>query len=221
MKLIREEALRVEVLTEQTKKQKHFYIEGVFLQGDILNKNKRVYPMPILEKEVNRYTTEFIKENRAMGELGHPDTPSIILDNVSHKIISLHREGKNFIGKARILRTMPKGKLAESLLSEGIVLGVSSRGLGSVLTESNGSSVVQEDFVLSTAADIVADPSAPDAFVKGIMEGKEWVLESGIWREEELDTIQKKLKKVYPKVQLTQLQQESWEKDLEKYLRTL
>lgn len=221
MKLIREEAMPVEVLTENAKSGKRYYIEGIYLQGDLLNKNKRLYPLPILEKEVKRYNEEFVQQNRALGELGHPDTPTVVLENVSHKILSLKQEGKNFIGKARILNTTPKGKIAEALLFEGVVLGVSSRGLGSVLTESNGNSIVQDDFFLSTAADIVSDPSAPDAFVQGIMEGKEWVLESGIWKEEEIYHIQKKLKKIYPKITMENLQQEQWIAALAKFLRGL
>ena len=159
------------------------YIEGVFLQGDICNRNKRMYPMETLSREVDRYTKTFVKEGRALGELGHPDGPTVNLDRVSHKIVSLKQEGKNYIGKAQLLET-PMGKIAKSLISEGVKLGVSSRGVGSLSQTNEGHKIVGEDFQLATAADIVADPSAPDAFVNGIMEGKEWVWEGGSLREE-------------------------------------
>ena len=159
------------------------YIEGVFLQGEIKNRNGRMYPVNTLSREVNRYNESFIKKGRALGELGHPDGPTVNLDRVSHKITQLRQEGNNFIGKAQLLDT-PMGKIAKSLIDEGVTLGVSSRGVGSLKTTSEGYKVVGEDFMLATAADIVADPSAPDAFVSGIMEGKEWVWEGGILREQ-------------------------------------
>jgi len=182
MKLIREEIESVEVIVEQRNGQKHLYIEGIFLQGDIKNRNGRMYPSQTLAKEVGRYNEQFVKKGRALGELGHPDGPSINLDRVSHKITSLRQEGTNFIGRAQILST-PMGKIASSLLDEGVMLGVSSRGMGSLREDRNGIKIVGEDFMLATAADIVADPSAPDAFVNGIMEGKEWVWDGGILRE--------------------------------------
>ena len=181
MKLIREEIEEVKVLIERKGSKKSLYIEGVFLQGDIKNRNGRMYPMETLRKEVGRYIKENVSSGRALGELGHPDGPTVNLDRVSHKIVSLKESGSNFIGKAKILST-PMGKIAESLLSDGVKLGVSSRGIGSI-TRQEGINVVGEDFMLATAADIVADPSAPDAFVEGIMEGKDWVWEGGILRE--------------------------------------
>jgi hypothetical protein len=182
MKLIREEIESVEVIVEQRNGQKHLYIEGIFLQGDIKNRNGRMYPCETLAREVGRYNENFVQKGRALGELGHPDGPSINLDRVSHKITSLRQEGTNFIGRAQILST-PMGNIAKSLLDEGVKLGVSSRGMGSLREDRNGIKVVGEDFMLATAADIVADPSAPDAFVNGIMEGKEWVWDGGILRE--------------------------------------
>ena len=182
MKLITEEISNVKIITEGKGTNKRLYIEGVFLQGDLKNRNGRVYPMTTLEKEVDRYNENFVAKGRALGELGHPDGPTVNLDRVSHKITSLVREGTNFRGKAQILNT-PMGKIASSLLDEGVMLGVSSRGVGSLREDRSGAKVVGEDFMLATAADIVADPSAPDAFVSGIMEGKEWVWEGGILRE--------------------------------------
>ena len=183
MKLITEEVTNVKVITEGTGTNKKLYIEGVFLQGEIKNRNGRMYPISTLSREVNRYCENFVNKGRALGELGHPDGPTVNLDRVSHKITSLVQEGNNFKGKAQILDT-PMGKIASSLLDSGVMLGVSSRGVGSLQTTSEGHKVVGEDFMLATAADIVADPSAPDAFVSGIMEGKEWVWEGGILREQ-------------------------------------
>ena len=182
MKLITEEISDVKFITEGKGSKKKMYIEGVFLQGDLKNRNGRMYPVGTLAKEVNRYNEAFVAKGRALGELGHPDGPTVNLDRVSHKITSLRQEGKNFVGKAQLLDT-PMGKIAKSLLDEGVTLGVSSRGVGSLRESNNGCKVVGEDFMLATAADIVADPSAPDAFVSGIMEGKEWVWEGGILRE--------------------------------------
>jgi len=182
MKLITEGNFEdVQVLEEERNGKKHLYIEGVFLQADIKNRNGRVYPFGVLEREVGRYNEQYIGAGRALGELGHPDGPTVNLDRVSHKIISLKAEGSNFLGKAQILTT-PMGDIAKNLLENGVKLGVSSRGMGSI-EEKNGANYVRDDFMLATAADIVADPSAPDAFVNGIMEGKEWVWENGIIKE--------------------------------------
>ena len=174
MKLIREEIENVEFIVENRNGKKSLFIEGVFLQGDIKNRNGRMYPMETLRREVQRYSENHVNAGRALGELGHPEGPTVNLDRVSHKIVSLKENGSNFIGKAKILHT-PMGKIADNLLSEGVKLGVSSRGMGSLKMTREGVNIVGEDFMLATAADIVADPSAPDAFVNGIMEGKEWV----------------------------------------------
>ena len=181
MKLITEQIEDVKLVTEGTGDDKKLYIEGVFLQSELKNRNGRMYPFSVLEKEVNRYNEEYVKNKRALGELGHPDGPTVNLDRVSHRITSLKAEGNNFIGKAQILDT-PMGKIAKSLLGEGVQLGVSSRGMGSI-DKTESCNVVRDDFMLTTAADIVADPSAPDAFVNGIMEGKEWVWNNGILKE--------------------------------------
>ena len=183
MKLITEEVSKVKFITEGKGAKKKLYIEGVFLQGDIKNRNGRMYPVDTLSKEVDRYNESFVQKGRALGELGHPEGPTVNLDRVSHKITSLVREGNNFKGKAQLLST-PMGKIASSLIDEGVTLGVSSRGVGSLREDRTGCKVVGEDFQLATAADIVADPSAPDAFVNGIMEGKEWVWEGGNLREQ-------------------------------------
>jgi len=183
MKLITEEVSQVKFIVEGKGTKKKMYIEGVFLQGDIKNRNGRMYPVNTLSKEVSRYNESFVQKGRALGELGHPDGPTVNLDRVSHKIVSLRQEGNNFIGKARLLET-PMGKIAKNLIAEGVTLGVSSRGVGSLKEDHTGCKVVGEDFMLATAADIVADPSAPDAFVSGIMEGKEWVWDGGILREQ-------------------------------------
>ena len=182
MKLIREEIETVEFVTEEKNGKKSLYIEGVFLQGNIKNRNGRMYPMETLAKEVQRYNESNVVTGRALGELGHPDGPTVNLDRVSHKITSLRESGSNFIGKAKILDT-PMGQIAKSLIGEGVKLGVSSRGIGSLKPTKEGFNVVGDDFMLATAADIVADPSAPDAFVEGIMEGKEWVWEGTTLRE--------------------------------------
>jgi len=192
MKLITEEVTNVKIISEGKGAAKKLYIEGVFLQGEIKNRNGRMYPITTLCREVDRYNENFVAKGRALGELGHPDGPTVNLDRVSHKITSLVQEGNNFIGKAQILNT-PMGKIASSLLDEGVCLGVSSRGVGSLQTTSEGHKVVGEDFMLATAADIVADPSAPDAFVSGIMEGKEWVWEGGILREQLASRTQKRI----------------------------
>jgi len=181
MKLITETIEDVQVITEGKGDSKKLYIEGVFLQSELKNRNGRMYPFQVLQKEVNRYNEEYIKTSRALGELGHPDGPTVNLDRVSHRIVSLAEDGTNFRGKAQILDT-PMGKIASSLLGEGVKLGVSSRGMGSI-DKREDCNVVMDDFMLATAADIVADPSAPDAFVNGIMEGKEWAWDNGILKE--------------------------------------
>ena len=182
MKLIREEIETVDFIVEERNGKKSMFIEGIFLQGDLKNRNGRMYPMETLRREVQRYSENHIQSGRALGELGHPDGPTVNLDRVSHKIVSLKENGSNFIGKAKILST-PMGKIAESLINEGVKLGVSSRGIGSLKQTREGVNIVGDDFMLSTAADIVSDPSAPDAFVEGIMEGKDWVWDGGILRE--------------------------------------
>mgnify|MGYP006229977521 FL=1 len=192
MKLITEEVSRVKFIVEGKGAKKKMYIEGVFLQGEIKNRNGRMYPMQTLAKEVHRYNESFVKKGRALGELGHPEGPTVNLDRVSHKITSLVQEGNNFRGKAQLLST-PMGKIASNLIGEGVTLGVSSRGVGSLKEDLHGCKVVGEDFMLATAADIVADPSAPDAFVSGIMEGKEWIWEGGILREQLAEKTQKRI----------------------------
>ena len=184
MRLITENIEDIQILSEEKDGKKHLYIEGVFLQSEIKNRNGRIYPFSVLEKEVGRYNEEYIKTGRALGELGHPDGPTVNLDRVSHRITSLKAEGTNFMGKAQILAT-PMGNIAKNLLEEGVKLGVSSRGMGSI-DRQESASYVMDDFMLATAADIVADPSAPDAFVNGIMEGKEWVWDNGILKEKEI-----------------------------------
>jgi hypothetical protein len=193
MKLIREEIESVKFLVETTKSgKKSLYIEGVFLQGNIKNRNGRMYPMETLRKEVARYNESNVRSGRALGELGHPDGPTVNLDRVSHKIVSLRESGSNFIGKAKILNT-PMGKIASALVEDGVKLGVSSRGIGSLKQTREGVNIVGDDFMLATAADIVADPSAPDAFVEGIMEGKEWVWEGGLLRERYAEETKKRI----------------------------
>jgi hypothetical protein len=185
MRLIKEHTESVSYLVEEKLgKGKEYFIEGVFLQSNLKNRNGRVYPVDILDKEVKRYNDEYVSKNRAFGELGHPDSPTINLDRVSHMIKSLRREGDNFIGRAKIMDT-PYGKIVKSLIDEGATLGVSSRGMGS-LQQKGGVSLVQNDFTLATAADIVADPSAPNAFVEGVMESKEWVMVDGKFVEKDL-----------------------------------
>jgi hypothetical protein len=192
MKLITEEISKVEFITEGKGTAKKSYIKGIFLQAEQVNRNGRMYPLSIMEREVSRYNENFVQKGRALGELGHPDGPTVNLDRVSHKICELYRDGNNFIGKAQLLET-PMGKIAKSLINEGVCLGVSSRGVGSLKMTNEGHKIVGEDFMLATAADIVADPSAPDAFVQGIMEGKEWVWEGGILRERLAEQTQKRI----------------------------
>ena len=211
MKLITESIEDIRILTEEKDGEKHLYIEGVFLQSEIKNRTGRIYPFDVLNKEVERYSEEYVKAGRALGELGHPDGPTVNLDRVSHKITSLKAEGNNFMGKARILDT-PMGKIAKSLLGEGVKLGVSSRGMGS-LKEDNGVKYVSDDFMLATAADIVADPSAPDAFVNGIMEGKEWVWEGGLLRERQIQEMKEEIDKA-SKVELEEKMLSAFDKFL-------
>ena len=193
MKLITETTEDIKYLKEEKDGKTNLFIEGVFLQSDLKNRNGRVYPREIMQREVDRYVKESIDKKRAMGELGHPDGPTINLDRVSHMITSLREDGSNYVGKAKILDT-PMGNIVKNLIDEGASLGVSSRGLGT-LKEKNGINEVQDDFVLSTAADIVADPSAPDAFVRGIMEHKEWVMVEGAWMEQDIDLAVRRIKK--------------------------
>ena len=185
MRLITEEVTQAKYIVEEKNGKKNYSIKGVFLQSDIKNKNGRIYPKEILQKEVARYNREFIQKNRAFGELGHPDGPTVNLERVSHMIKALNPEGNNFIGEARVLDT-PYGKIVKSLIDEGASLGVSSRGMGTLI-QTGGANVVKDDFYLATAADIVADPSAPDAFVEGIMENKEWIWDNGVLVEKNID----------------------------------
>ena len=205
MKLITEQIDDIEILSEEKNGKKHLYIEGTFLQGNIKNRNGRMYPMETLAREVDKYSNTYIKSGRAMGELGHPDGPIVNLDRVSHLITSLVQEGSNFKGKAKILDT-PMGQIAKSLLSEGVRLGVSSRGVGSLKLNREGVNVVADDFMLATAADIVADPSAPEAFVNGIMEGKEWVWTNSALKESDLRKVERDLDNASSKRELAERQ---------------
>ena len=206
MKLISEEIQNAEYLVEDNGGKKSYKIKGIFLQSDLKNRNGRVYPKEVLENEVERYNREFINKKRAFGELGHPDGPTVNLERVSHMITKLTPDGKNFIGEAKIMDT-PYGKIVKGLIDEGAQLGVSSRGMGSII-QRNGANYVKDDFYLATAADIVADPSAPDAFVEGIMESKEWVWENGklverdieAWKRQIREAKQRKLDEVKLKV---------------------
>ena len=193
MKLITETIEDVQVLTEEKNGKKDYKIKGVFMQADIKNRNGRIYPVETLAKEVRRYTKEFIEKKRAFGELGHPDGPTVNLERVSHMITSLKPEGKNFIGEAKVMDT-PYGKIVKNLIDEGAVLGVSSRGMGSI-QQQGGRNLVGKDFYLATAADIVADPSAPDAFVEGIMEGKEWVWDNGVLKSVTVEQYKSEIEK--------------------------
>ena len=193
MKLITETIEDVQILTEETNGKKDYKIKGVFMQADIKNRNGRIYPVETLAKEVRRYTKEFIEKKRAFGELGHPDGPTVNLEGVSHMITSLKPEGKNFIGEAKVMDT-PYGKIVKNLIDEGAVLGVSSRGMGSI-QQQGGRNLVGKDFYLATAADIVADPSAPDAFVEGIMEGKEWVWDNGVLKSVTVEQYKSEIEK--------------------------
>ena len=192
MKLISEEIQDAEYLIEDANGKKNYKIKGIFLQSDIKNRNGRVYPKEIMIKEVNRYNKEFVEKKRAFGELGHPDGPTVNLDRVSHMITNLQQDGSNYVGEAKIMNT-PYGKIVKGLIDEGAQLGVSSRGMGS-LEQRNGANYVKSDFMLATAADIVADPSAPDAFVQGIMESKEWVWDNGRLVERDVDAWRKEIR---------------------------
>ena len=195
MKLISEEAIDVNFVTEEDEnKKKNYFIEGIFMQSETKNRNGRVYPKVILQKEVKRYTEKFINTKRAFGELGHPDGPTVNLERVSHMITELVEDGDNFLGRAKIMDT-PYGKIVKNLIDEGAKLGVSSRGMGSLKPVQDGLQEVQNDFYLATAADIVADPSAPDAFVSGIMEGKEWIWDNGLLKEKEIVEYQKRVER--------------------------
>jgi len=195
MKLITEVYDTTKVIVEEKLgKGKQYFIEGIFLQSELKNRNGRMYPEKVMDKEVQRYCEEYIDKNRAYGELGHPDSPSINLDRVSHMIVGLRKEGTNYIGKAKILDT-PMGKIAKGLIGGGANLGVSSRALGSLKSNSEGVQIVQDDFMLSTAADIVADPSAPDAFVRGIMEGHEWVFVNGKYVQKNIEEVRSAIKR--------------------------
>ena len=194
MKLISEEATNVEFLTEATKTGKNYFIEGVFMQAETKNRNGRIYPKEVLVKEAKRYTKEFIESKRAFGELGHPDGPTVNLERVSHMITELVEVDQNFMGRAKIMDT-PYGKIVKNLIDEGARLGVSSRGMGSLKPGKDGIQEVQGDFYLATAADIVADPSAPDAFVAGIMEGKEWVWDNGLLKERDIQEYKDQIEK--------------------------
>jgi hypothetical protein len=193
MKLICEINEDIEVLTEDKNGQKSYFIEGTFLQGDIKNRNGRVYEFKMLKDKVEQYRKEFVEQKRAFGELGHPEGPTINLERVSHMITELKPDGKNFYGKAKVMDT-PYGKIVKNLMDEGAKLGVSSRGVGSI-EEKNGANYVKDDFRLSTAADIVADPSAPEAFVRGVMEGREWVYENGVLKAREIEEIKESIRR--------------------------
>ena len=193
MKLICEQLEEVEFITEATKKGKNYFIEGVFMQANVKNRNGRLYPKEVLQKEARRYEQNYIKQSRAFGELGHPEGPTVNLERVSHLITDLTEDGNNFVGRAKIMDT-PYGKIVKNLIDEGARLGVSSRGMGSLRPMGRNCSQVQDDFYLATAADIVADPSAPQAFVNGVMEGKEWIWDNGILDERQIARIEKSMK---------------------------
>ena len=192
MKLITELVEDLDIVTEADSNGKEsLFIEGIFLQAEQKNRNGRVYPLEILEREVRRYKKDYVKQNRAFGELGHPDGPAINLERVSHMITELRKSSTDFVGKAKVLNSTPYGKIVEGLLKDGAKLGVSSRGMGSLDESQKGTKIVKDDFYLATAADIVADPSAPHAFVQGVMEGREWIYENSMFREVDLDSVKK------------------------------
>lgn len=200
MKLITELNESVEIITEARENgKKDYYIKGIFMQGNMKNRNGRMYPMEILDREVNRYNEQYVQKNRAYGELGHPSGPTINLERVSHMIKELSKDGSNYIGKAKITTETPMGQIVKGLMDEGATLGVSSRGMGSLKPNRQGVAEVQKDFYLATAADIVADPSAPDAFVEGIMEGKEWIWDNGVLRESTIDDYRQTIEKTSSK----------------------
>jgi len=215
MKLICEITEEIKVIKEGADNApKNYFIEGIFLQAEMKNRNGRMYPQEMLQREIDRYKTEYVDKKRAFGELGHPDGPTINLDRVSHMITDLREDGTNFVGKAKILST-PNGNIVKALIDEGARLGVSSRGMGSIKTEGRDIQVVQDDFYLATAADIVADPSAPDAFVNGIMEGKEWVWQNGILREHDVAALKSAIKKA-PQKQVKKITIEAFEAFMKK-----
>ena len=215
MKLICEVTEEIKVIKEEVDSaSKNYFIEGVFMQAELKNRNGRMYPQEMLEREIKRYNEEYVTKKRAFGELGHPDGPTINLDRVSHMIVDLRSEGANFVGKAKILDT-PNGKIVKALIDEGAQLGVSSRGMGSIKTEGHDIQIVQDDFYLATAADIVADPSAPDAFVNGIMEGKEWVWHNGILQERDIANLKNRIKKA-PKKEIKKVTIEAFEQFMKK-----
>lgn len=215
MKLICEVTEEIKVIKEDVDNaSKNYFIEGVFMQAELKNRNGRMYPQEMLEREIKRYNEEYVTKKRAFGELGHPDGPTINLDRVSHMIVDLRSEGSNFIGKAKILDT-PNGKIVKALIDEGAQLGVSSRGMGSIRTEGVDIQIVQDDFYLATAADIVADPSAPDAFVNGIMEGKEWVWHNGILQERDVANMRRRIQKA-PKKEIKKVSIEAFEAFMKK-----
>lgn len=203
MKLITEvnENLEFRVISEEKSGTKNYFIEGIFMQAEMKNRNGRMYPKEMLQTEVARYVKEYVQKNRAFGELGHPDGPTINLDRVSHMVVDLREDGDNFIGKAKILVDLPNGKIVKALIDAGASLGVSSRGMGSLRTEGHDVQIVEDDFYLVTAGDIVADPSAPDAYVNGIMEGKEWVWSNGIIKEKTVARHKKEILQAVPKKQ--------------------
>lgn len=213
MKLIRE--VNENIIVEAAKNGSDYFVEGVFLQSNIKNRNGRRYPLPILKNEVSRYNQEFISQNRAFGELGHPDTPTINLERVSHLTLQLEQDGENFVGKAKVIDT-PNGKIVKTLIDCGSKLAVSSRGVGTLRANADGINEVQSDFILSTCADIVADPSAPSAFVRGIVESREYFFENGILTERQVDRIEKQVKKL-PRKQL----EEAILRDFERILARL
>lgn len=215
MKLICEVTEEIKVIKESTENgPKNYFIQGIFMQAEIKNRNGRMYPQEMLKNEIDRYVTEYVQKNRAFGELGHPEGPTINLDRVSHMITELRHEGSDFIGKAKILST-PNGNIVKALIDEGARLGVSSRGMGSIRTEGHDVQIVQDDFYLATAADIVADPSAPDAFVNGIMEGKEWVWQNGVLRERDINQMKKAILKA-PKKQVKNISIKAFEQFMKK-----
>jgi len=218
MKLIKEEVLEIGVLKEEREDgKKDYYLRGIFMQAEKVNRNGRRYPVNVLEKEVERYNRDLVEKNRAYGELGHPTNPSINLDRASHLIKELYKDGHNFVGKAKIMDT-PMGKIVKNLMDEGAVLGMSSRAMGSLRPDKSGIMVVQEDLHLATAGDIVADPSAPDAFVEGVMEGVEWIIEAGVWTPKFVDDSRRVINKAYASVDRSQIEEATmkvWKKFLQ------
>ena len=218
MKLIKEEVLEIGVLKEEREDgKKDYYLRGIFMQAEKVNRNGRRYPVNVLEKEVERYNRDLVEKNSAYGELGHPTNPSINLDRASHLIKELYKDGNNFVGKAKIMDTL-MGKIVKNLMDEGAVLGMSSRAMGSLRPDKSGIMVVQEDLHLATAGDIVADPSAPDAFVEGVMEGVEWIIEAGVWTPKFVDDSRRVINKAYASVDRSQIEEATmkvWKKFLQ------